>query len=106
MKKIYELKFDKRLYSTEAIKKACYDFLDKATISLREDTSNIIVRFKIKRNDKENTHKLLDDFRNSVLDFEIRILIENEYRLIREMIVAQAFAPCDNITEIIDRLNP
>ena len=39
---------------------------------------------------------------NNLLDHQVRLEVSQEFKIIREMIVAQAFEPCDNLKDIVD----
>ncbi len=41
------------------------------------------------------------DFIRHALDHQIRLDVGKDYKLIREMIVAQAFEPVDNLEEVV-----
>jgi His-Xaa-Ser system protein HxsD len=98
----YLLKFPKAAYSSEAILNAAYDFSDRAWIKIKEITAeNILVQIEIKDFQKIPLEIIIKDFQNQANDHQIRINLAKDTHLIREMIVAQAFDPCDNLDEIL-----
>src|SRR3990167_2096412 len=90
------LEFDSNVYSLKAIKNASYDFTNKCGIQIETQSSDkVLVYLTPKLNEPECIDLLAVDFKNHVLDHQIRIEVSNDFKLIREMIVAQAFEPCD-----------
>jgi His-Xaa-Ser system protein HxsD len=98
------LKFDPAVYSFKAVKCAAFDCGSKASVDVESDIDGkIVVHISAtKQHNRELAH-LETEFRRCVLDHQIRIEIGEEFKLIRDMIIAQAFAPCDNLEEIIDK---
>jgi His-Xaa-Ser system protein HxsD len=101
-KRSYEftIKFDPAVYSLQAIKNAAYDFTSKAFIEI-ETAHNGFITANIRAKSEQASDSIADEFKNQVLDHQIRIDTNKEYKTIREMIVAQAFEPCDNLIDII-----
>jgi His-Xaa-Ser system protein HxsD len=99
------LDFDAEVYSLAAIKYAAYDFGDRAGFQIELIPSGKIrVLMTPKSDSSQPLHCLVAQFRNHSLDHQIRVDINHECRAIREMIMAQAFSPCDNLREVIDAL--
>jgi His-Xaa-Ser system protein HxsD len=93
-----------KIYSLKAIKNAAYEFLNTAFITISEVSSDeIAINFSLKLT-SEDLPSLVNKFKNSALDHQLRIDTENDYKVIREIIVAQAFEPCDNIKEIVSAI--
>jgi len=99
------LDFDTRIFSLTAVKRAAYEFGEKCEIIFSEIIDGQF-KLTITFEHLESTEKkaLIKMFRQSVLDNQVRIDVEKDYGAIRRLIVAQAFHPCDNLTEIIDAL--
>ena len=101
------LEFDPGIYSIKAIKNATYDYTDKAWIKIKSKSNEkILVYIRPKLHDLKDINSLIMDFENHVLDHQIRLEVSNDFKVVREMIVAQAFEPCDNLKEIIDAVKP
>lgn len=101
-KKIIQIEFDSNVYSLQAVKNAAYDYNAKAWFHIRlNEKGKIIVSVTPK---SEISETLQSDFINHVLDHQVRIDVSGEFKIIREMIVAQAFEPCDNLKEIVETL--
>jgi His-Xaa-Ser system protein HxsD len=91
---------DPRIYSREAILRACYWYTNVAHIHIPESPDEklvIRVRLKQKASTLENPKpitidELLGEFCNSLLDFELRRQVEAETATIRELILAKAFS--------------
>ena len=98
------LEFDSNCYSVEAITFAAYDFMARASIKIKKLENKTLVYIMHKDHTENDLDKISSDFNDSVLDHQTRFLINNEFRLIREIIVAQAFQPCDDIKDILNAI--
>ena len=82
---------EKSIYSKSTILKACYKFTDRAYIYLKLITENnkevFRVFFEYKNKDDKN---LVGEFMNELLDQELRDIVSNETKKIREAIVTKA----------------
>lgn len=95
---------DCNFYSIQAVKNAAYDFTDRVWIHLETKENNDLSISIKPKNPESSTHLLKFDFINHVLDHQIRIDVGKKFKTIREMIVAQAFEPCENLDEITEHL--
>jgi His-Xaa-Ser system protein HxsD len=104
---VHSIELDSTVYELRAIKRASCDFTDKVTIKIeRPSQSRIIVTLTPKGGKSGPLDVIAADFTNHVLDHQVRIEVESDYGRIREMIVAQAFAPCENLHELVDAIKP
>ena len=95
---------DGNIYSIKAVKNAAYDFTDRAWIRLETQKNNVL-SISIKPKNPDSSLRFLKyDFINHALDHQIRIDVGKEFKTIREMIVAQAFEPCENLDEVTEHL--
>ncbi len=92
------------VYSLQAIKNTGYDFSGEAWIDIRLGETNINVVMRPKENSAIDITELKQKFLNSLLDHQVRIDTAKEFKTIREMIVAQAFEPCDNLDEVVEHM--
>lgn len=101
----FSVELDSHIYSIQAIKNAAYDYSGRAWITIEEiqDTHAVLVSLKLKPTQHEN-ESIEADFKNHVLDHQVRIDVGMEFKIIREMIVAQAFEPCGNLDEVVEKL--
>ena len=86
------LEMSSKIYSIKAITHATYKFTDKCYINITTDQDNIIVHFKPKE-DGVLLEEVACDFSNEVIDQQVRIDVENDFKGIREEIVKKAFSP-------------
>lgn len=93
------LYLDSKIYSLQAVKRASYDFTDRCYITISQDDSEKIALSVITKENAPNY--IIQELMNSLLDHQIRADLEQEFGGLRTIIVAQAFAPCENIEEII-----
>lgn len=81
------------LYSKKAVTNATYKFTDKFYIKMElVSDSKISVCFTAKDNSIV-TEETINEFFNELIDHQIRINVENDYKAIREEIVKKAFNP-------------
>jgi His-Xaa-Ser system protein HxsD len=91
---------DPRIYSKEAILRACYWFTDVAYVRIPESSDGrLAIRIELKQtgptlaNPKPpSIREFLGDFCNSLLDFELRRQVEAETAAVRQLILAKAFS--------------
>jgi His-Xaa-Ser system protein HxsD len=89
------LRVDSRVYSEEAIFRACYIFTDRCYLLLdRDGSDHIIVRFRA-RQESATLDQVVGEFANELLNQRLRIGLARETKQLRERIVAQAFAGTD-----------
>jgi His-Xaa-Ser system protein HxsD len=89
-----------RVYSREAILRACYWFTDVAYIHIPESPEDrLVVRVEMKQTaptlaspKPTPVRELVAEFCNSLLDFELRRQVESETAPVRQLILAKAFS--------------
>ena len=94
------IRLDPRIYTRDAILRACYWHTDVAYIHLPESADgSLIVQIQLKQTVKslENPkpvtiEEFVGGFCNSLLDFELRRQVETETGPIRQLILAKAFS--------------
>lgn len=91
---------DTKIYSLEAIRAAIYDMaiICNTDVTLNKDTAHICFDFF---DDNTSLTQTISKFRSLANDHQLRIDINKKTYKIREIILAQAFAPCENIGEIL-----
>ena len=95
-----EVYFDKNAYKLDVIKKAAYRFTDVFSVDFHLDSSNIkcILSFSDKKS-KELIDKTVSNFKNEVLDQDLREKISIETESVRNLILAHAFSRTSLIKE-------
>jgi len=99
------MEFDGEVYELQAIKNAAYDFVPRAMVRINTKDARILVEI-LPEDGSSKIGQLCREFIRSVLDHQVRLETSRDYRVIREMIVAQAFAPCDNLEEMLKVMKP
>lgn len=90
-----KLRIDPRIYSLSAVKKAIYDFTDRAFIEITIESDNAIgLSVRLKELSTPNT---IQELLNHILDHQVRIDLEAEFGSLRDIIAAQAFTPCSSL---------
>jgi len=87
------VKFDKKVYDLNGIKKAAYKFIDKvaANISEEEDSFEVELRFS-REISKEAQEHFVSEFTKEVLDQNLRESIKKETEGYRNLILAHVFS--------------
>ena len=96
------INLNSEIYSLDAIKRASYEYTDRCYISISKDNyGQISLSVTLKETTPNST---IQELMNAILDHQIRIDLEKEYGSLRAILVAQAFAPTENINVIIEDL--
>ena len=86
------LKVDKKIYDIKTITQTSYKFTDKYYIHIKSISEDVVgVYFE----NKESTISLEDianQFSNELIDQQVRVDTERDYRNVRDAIVKQAFS--------------
>ena len=92
---IARLVVDTKLYTSDALFRACYVFTDRCYLFLRQHSAHeIVVEFRRSQADVALAD-VVGAFANELINQRVRTDIARETRAIRERIVAQAFAEAD-----------
>ena len=88
-----ETSFDIAVFSIDAVKEACYRFLDKCSPTIETREKEIVCRLDF---DTKWTHSdiadALSNLRKEVLDQELRQKLKAETEPVRNLILAHAFS--------------
>ena len=83
---------DTRIYTREALFRACYRFTDRCYVFLRTQGQDaVLVEFRGKTSTGDLS-QLLGEFANELIDQQVRADIALETKGVRTLIVSQAFA--------------
>lgn len=103
----FVIHLDTSIFSLPAIMNAAYDYGEQATVEVaRVSDHQVRVSLIPKMPDLPSTAMFVDEFRNLLVDHQVRIMVSQDCKVIREIIVAQAFQPCENVEEVIELLKP
>jgi len=87
------LKINRENYEKAAILATSYKFTDKAYIFINPMSESIVgVSFKAKEDCKESLSCIVDKFCNELIDEQLRLEVEKEYKDIRNELVKKAFS--------------
>lgn len=99
--------FDIRVISLAAIRRAAFDIAGECETQIQMLSEHKArVEFTSTKESGHATEVLLAEFSSKVLDHQVRLEVFEDFRVIREMIVAQAFEPCENIGEVMKTVEP
>jgi His-Xaa-Ser system protein HxsD len=88
--RIATVAFATSVHSLDAVKRAAYAFMARATISIEPSESEL--RCTLDPESGEDIERLVRDFRREVLDQDLRIEIEAKTEPLRNMILGLAFS--------------
>ena len=98
--------FDQHIYTLKAIKRAGSDFSNRADISIESISQNVIRVIFHSNKDKSLKHSTIEaEFRQLVSDHQVNLEVEEDFKAIRQIIIAQAFFPCDNLDKVVNELS-
>lgn len=84
--------FDLAVYRLSAIKKAAYRFLADYGVEIRTTSESNVQVVLTPRAAVSSSYKMLDSFPNEVLDQDLREVIAEETKSIRDLIMVQTFS--------------
>lgn len=88
------LEVSKEVYENDAILNASYKFTDNCKIHIDPiNDEKVGVYFTKKENTKDSLKEIALDFCNELIDQQLRLNTERDYKVIREEIVKKAFLP-------------
>ena len=109
-------------YSKESLLKAAYWLSNRAVVHVPEsDDGKFVVLIKLKQTiptldnpKQQNIEELVDEFCDSIIDFELRHKVEIETAQVRQIILAKAFSesgvleeePPGSILDPVEQSNP
>jgi His-Xaa-Ser system protein HxsD len=98
---LVELSIPKYLYEKEAVFAAAYRLTGKLSISIEpESATHIRVSMqRLPKYRKIDLAEAVQQFKNHLLDEQLRFDLEKRFGAIRELIVKQAFSPIENLSE-------
>lgn len=89
---------DKNLFNKEAVMAAAYRLIDRYSIEMREEGSDLVAMFTLKEGqqfDASTINTEMLSFYNDILDEQLRLTLEQKTGKIRDLIVKHAFSPID-----------
>lgn len=86
--KLY-IDFDENTFSKEAVLRACYQFDDQAYFDISRRSGKIIVQIICKEKSVCD-QTLVNDIKNSVIDHDLRITLEEKTRPIKVALIQAA----------------
>lgn len=93
----------KTFYEKGAIFQSAYRFTDRCHIDIKpSEGDTVTVFFTLKEDYFGDAEHLINDFRNEVIDQQLRLDLEKRYGRLRELIYEHAFSPISNLDERIN----
>lgn len=95
------IKYPKTLYKPESILFAANELKEYGYVVLLENSEDLSIEVTIDNSSKISKEEFFIKFNKSLSDYQLKATISDKTSSIRQMIIAQAFAPCDNLNEIV-----
>lgn len=86
---------DLAIYPLELVLRACHAFTARCYVHPRQAGEGRLAIDFAPRDGQEPVSDLAGEFSNALLDFRLRAIVADETRVIRELLVAQAFCEAD-----------
>jgi His-Xaa-Ser system protein HxsD len=86
------LNVDKSVYPLPVVEAAAYRFIDRLTILIFQNESQVVCEIKCMTGRTESLDALVDDFKRELLDQKLRCQIKQETEPVRNLILALAFS--------------
>ena len=85
---------DLTLYSLDAVMRAAYKFTDRCFVFLQRETgkAHLLTIFLVGRARSTDLSTVVLEFQNELLDQQLRVRLEEQFKDVRTLIVAQAFS--------------
>lgn len=81
------------VYSLETIKRSAYRFTDRFSLSLRIDGDNAACELTFADSTSvESADRIVSDFQKELLDQDLRAIVRDETKDVRNLILAHAFS--------------
>lgn len=93
---------DPECHSIKAITFATNELAAVAIFRIENTNSGYRVYIKSKNASFSDKQGIISSFFESIVDHEVRIALNKEFGAIRDILVAQAFQPCDNLKQILN----
>ena|ERR1700674_3433332 len=88
-----DVTFDSAVFSVDAVKMACYRFLDRFTSDIELCDGKIVCHLEFEEKlDGSAPDAHVDNFKKEVLDQDLRLKLKAETEPIRNLILAHAFS--------------
>lgn len=94
-------KYSAKVYSPESILLTAHDLRKYASVFLFDSNDELVVESTIDEG-VISEPEFISLFKKTLIDNQLRVCISEKTSAIRQMIIAQAFAPCDNLNEIVE----
>ena len=92
-----EIVLDARSYSLEAVKKCLYWYSDRYTFDIKNVDNQLIIGIEpiTKDSTDEIDDELFREIKSDIIDFEVRQIVNNETEVVKQLLMAKAFATTD-----------
>lgn len=87
------LSFDDRIYSSDALQKVAYKFIDKLSVNFEIHGNQIICLITTDKNlNEDQLQRLESEFKKEALDQNLRVRISSETEAVRNLILSATFS--------------
>ena len=92
-----EIVLDAQSYSLEAVKKCLYWYSDRLSFDIKCIENQITINIEPINGESSNDINdiLIKEIKSDIIDFEVRQIVNNETKIVKQLLIAKAFAPTD-----------
>lgn len=101
--KQFSVKFSKKIYGSNEILKAHHHISDLVMMNIRDTETDFQCDFKI-ISTQYSQEEITEKFYYLLSREQIKRILADENKKIRDLIVQQAFKPIENLSQVIDEL--
>lgn len=91
-----DIEISGKVYCKEAVLECGYKFTDRCWIHITHSTGSTIKVHLAARDKNTNLQDVAKEFRNALIDYQLRVDLDQKMRPMRELIIRKAFFPFEN----------
>jgi len=88
-----DIEISDKVYCKEAVLECGYKFTDRCWIHITHSTGSTIKIHLEARDKNTSLQDVVKEFRNALIDYQLRVDLEQKMRPMRELIIKKAFFP-------------
>jgi His-Xaa-Ser system protein HxsD len=90
------LDIDETIYDRLTVLRACYWYTEHCYVFVKRTAQGVLTVQLRQKEGSNNIQQIAGEFKNTLLDYELRRLIDLETGKIRELLVAKAVSACES----------
>lgn len=91
-----DIEISSKIYCKEAVLECGYKFMDRCWVHVTHSAGSTIKIHLEAREENINLQDVAKEFRSALIDYQLRVDLEQKMRPLRELIIKKAFFPFGN----------